>query len=114
MGKTFLEIATTQAELLEKKNKAYGNSFNKTSEHLKLLFPDGVVPEQYSDLMFIVRVLDKLSRIANSSLLPPEEGRLDAYLDCNGYTFLGIKAILDELEEKKQEEQINVKAEDNS
>jgi hypothetical protein len=96
MKKTFHEIAVAQAELLEKKNRAYGGSFNKTTEHLKLLFPDGIVEEQYSDVMFIIRVIDKLSRIANSSLLPPEEGRLDAYLDVNGYSFLGIKQILDE------------------
>lgn len=95
MSKTFLEITTAQAELLEKKNAAYGNAFNKTTEHLNLLFPDGVVPEQYSDLMFIVRILDKLNRIANSSLLPPEEGKLDAYRDISGYATLGIKAILD-------------------
>jgi hypothetical protein len=46
--------------------------------------------------MFIIRVLDKLSRIANSSLLPPEEGCLDAYFDINGYSFLAIKKMLDE------------------
>ncbi|HNC56972.1 MAG TPA: hypothetical protein PLP33_16140 [Leptospiraceae bacterium] len=96
MTKSFREIALKQAELLEKKNRAYGGSFNKTSEHLKLLFPDGIVDDQYQHVMFIIRVLDKLSRIANSSLLPPEEGCLDAYFDINGYSFLAIKKMLDE------------------
>lgn len=106
MTKSFHEIAVLQADLLEKKDRAYGSSFNKTADHLKILFPDGIVDDQYQHLMFIIRVLDKLTRIANSSLLPPEEGCLDAYLDINGYSILGIKKILDSKIEPEQKSEI--------
>jgi hypothetical protein len=119
MKKSFHEIAALQADLLEKKDRAYGSSFNKTADHLKILFPDGIVDDQYQHMMFIIRVLDKLARIANSSLLPPEEGCLDAYLDINGYSILGIKKILDEkadaeLKEKHQTEEMVIKNETNN
>lgn len=101
--KSFRDIAVETAEILEIKNRAYGNSFNKTSEFLKLLFPDGVVDDQYCHLMYIIRVLDKIGRIANSSLLPPEEGIIDAYKDINGYTTLMLKMLYDSVEKQKAE-----------
>ena len=101
--KTFKDIASETAEILEIKNRAYGNSFNKTTEFLKLLFPDGVVDDQYCHLMYIIRVLDKIGRIANSSLLPPEEGVVDAYKDINGYTTLMLKMLYDDMEKQNQE-----------
>lgn len=101
--KSFKDIAVETAEILEIKNRAYGNSFNKTSEFLKLLFPDGVVDDQYCHLMYIIRVLDKIGRIANSSLLPPEEGIIDAYKDINGYTTLMLKMLYDSIEKQKAE-----------
>jgi hypothetical protein len=112
--KTFQDIALETADTLVLKDKAYGSSFNKTAEFLKLLFPDGVVDDQYSHLMYIVRVLDKIGRIANCSLLPPEEGVLDAYKDINGYTTLMLKKLYDESEDAKlkEEETIIVTHED--
>lgn len=51
--------------LVDEKNKAYGDAFNKSSEFLKILYPDGVRPEQYDDMLATVRVFDKLMRIAH-------------------------------------------------
>jgi hypothetical protein len=102
--KSFEDISLEISQTLEKKNKAYGNSFNKTTEHLKLLFPDGVVDDQYQHLMYIVRILDKIGRIANSSLLPPEEGVLDAYKDIQGYTTLMLKMLYDNMHEESNRE----------
>lgn len=57
-------IGETIGKLVDEKNKAYGDSFNKSSEFLKILYPNGVNAEQYSDLLGIIRVFDKLMRIA--------------------------------------------------
>lgn len=51
--------------LLEEKNAAYGNAFIESERVLKVLYPNGVRPDQYTDMLAITRVLDKLFRIAN-------------------------------------------------
>ncbi|KOP81987.1 hypothetical protein AMS60_05515 [Bacillus sp. FJAT-21945] len=60
------EIAIKIGQLVDEKNQAYGDAFNKSDEFLKLLYPDGVKPEQYSDMLAIVRIFDKLMRIATN------------------------------------------------
>lgn len=60
------EIGKEIGALVDKKNAAYGDSFNKSGEILKLLFPKGIAPEQYEDMLFIVRNIDKLFRLATS------------------------------------------------
>jgi hypothetical protein len=50
--------------LCDAKNQAYGDSFRRSGDLLKELYPDGVQPEQYQDMLAIVRVIDKLFRIA--------------------------------------------------
>ena len=57
-------IAIKIGQLVDEKNKAYGDAFNKSNEFLEILYPNGVQPEQYSDMLAIVRVFDKLMRIA--------------------------------------------------
>jgi len=63
----FMTIATKLGKLLEVKNEAYGNAFSKTTEILNILYPDGIKPEQYQDLGLVIRILDKLSRIAQNN-----------------------------------------------
>lgn len=60
------EIANKIGQLVDEKNQAYGDAFNKSDEFLKLLYPNGVNPEQYSDMLAIVRIFDKLMRIATN------------------------------------------------
>jgi hypothetical protein len=71
--------------LCVEKNKAYGSSFEKTGDFLRLLYPDGLRPEQYGDALLLVRVFDKQMRIAT---------RKDAFgespfSDIAGYGILG-------------------------
>ncbi len=56
-----LRIANTVAE----KQEAYGDSFGHAGNCLREMYPDGIRPEQYGDLLTIARVLDKLFRVAN-------------------------------------------------
>ena len=58
------KIATSIGQLVDEKNKAYGDAFNKSADFLKILYPNGVDPEQYGDMLAIVRIFDKLMRIA--------------------------------------------------
>ena len=58
------EIGGAVGRLVDTKQKAYGQSFDHAGAMLKILYPRGVRPEQYDDLLAIVRILDKFFRIA--------------------------------------------------
>jgi len=79
-------IAEEVARLVEQKNAAYGSAFAKSGEILKHLYPDGVRPEQYTDMLAIIRILDKLFRIAS------QKGAFEEspYRDIIGYGILGV------------------------
>ena len=71
-------------ELVEHKNEAYGDSFKKSGEFLRLLYPDGIKPDQYDDALAIVRIIDKLFRIATDRDALGES----PYEDIAGYCIL--------------------------
>jgi hypothetical protein len=83
----FQEIATQIAKIVAAKNRSYGDAFGQAGQVLMLMYPDGIQPDQYVDLLGIVRVLDKLFRIAN---------RKDAFgespwMDILGYALLAVE-----------------------
>ena len=84
--KNFISIANSVGELVQEKNEAYGDSFAKSQEIVKILFPDGVQPEQYRDMLAITRVIDKLFRIATKKDAFGES----PWRDICGYAILGI------------------------
>ena len=51
-------------ELVDQKNAAYGDSFNRSGKILKELYPKGIMPEQYNDMLAMIRIIDKMFRIA--------------------------------------------------
>lgn len=63
--KNYEAIGQKIGKLVAEKNKAYGDAFNKSAEFLKILYPNGVKPEQYDDMLGLVRVFDKQMRIAH-------------------------------------------------
>ena len=74
------EIAVEVAELVEKKNKDYGNSFDKTLA-------------EYGDTAYFLRVEDKLSRLKSLSKKEAsvaDESVEDTLKDIIGYTLLMI------------------------
>lgn len=86
----YAEMGKLLGELTQMKNTAYGDSFAKSGDILAILFPNGIRPDQYRDALAIVRVVDKLFRIAT---------RKDAFgespwKDIAGYGLLG--AVTDE------------------
>ena len=82
----YKRIAVKIAHLVKKKNKAYGDSFIKTEKILKLLFPNGIPLDKYDNLLTIVRILDKLFRIATDEKAMQE----DPYQDIAGYALLAL------------------------
>jgi hypothetical protein len=60
------EIGRVIGALVDEKNKAYGSSFQHAGEIIKILYPHGIQPAQYQDMLYMVRVIDKLFRIATS------------------------------------------------
>lgn len=80
----FHKTAYELADLITAKNKAYGNSFSKCAEFLKLLFPDGVPVEKYGQMLTLVRVFDKQMRVAHQQGAFGE----DPWRDIAGYGLL--------------------------
>jgi len=72
--------------IVAEKNIAYGDAVTVTTEILKKLYPDGITPKQYQDVFLVVRIVDKLCRIAN------KKGAFDEspFMDIAGYGILGV------------------------
>ena len=85
MGK-YKELAEQIGNLVEEKNAAYGNSFEQAGEFLRLLYPNGIPPEAYGDMLCVVRIFDKLKRIATNKDAFGES----PYGDIIGYGLLGL------------------------
>ena len=79
-------------KLVDEKNEAYGDSFNQSGKILEVLYPEGVTPNQYRDMLAVVRVIDKLFRIANKKDAFGES----PWRDIAGYALLGQKEGEDE------------------
>ena len=73
--------------LVAEKQAAYGDSFGKSGQVLKILSPDGIKPEQYDDALAVIRIIDKLFRVATDKTAFEE----NPFLDIAGYGILGTK-----------------------
>jgi hypothetical protein len=67
----FEERGRELGKLVDEKRAAYGDSFGASAAFLRLLYHDGVKPEQYTDLLAIARIFDKLKRIATNGASDP-------------------------------------------
>jgi len=84
---TYEEIGSVVGKLVDEKNLAYGDSFGQSYRILEVLFPNGITASKYKDMLTIVRVIDKLFRIANKKDAFGE----NPWLDIAGYALLSIK-----------------------
>ena len=82
----FVKIAIEIGELVTAKNAAYGGSFETSGDVLRLLYPDGIKPEQYIDALALVRIWDKMKRIATDRDALGE----NPFFDIAGYSILGV------------------------
>ena len=81
----FEKIGSEIGKLVEQKNQAYGNSFSNSRDVLKVLYPNGITPEQYGDMLAITRIIDKLFRVATKKDAFGES----PFKDIAGYGILG-------------------------
>jgi len=86
MDNKFSEIGAEVGKLVSDKQRAYGDSFGRSGECLRQMFPEGIKPHQYDDLLTIARILDKLFRIANNPTAFDE----NPYQDIVGYGLMGM------------------------
>jgi hypothetical protein len=86
MDNTYEKIGKQIGELVDKKNAAYGSSFAESHKILSVLYPNGIKPEQYTDALAIIRVIDKLFRIATNKDAFGES----PWNDIAGYAILGV------------------------
>lgn len=70
--------------LVTSKQEQYGDSFGRSGDVLRQFYPDGIRPEQMDDALAVVRITDKLFRIAAGN-----QGGENAYADIAGYGLLG-------------------------
>lgn len=85
MAGEYEALGTEIGQLVEMKQAAYGDAFGKAGQVLRLLYPDGIPPEQFDDALAVVRIVDKLFRIATSRDALGES----PYRDIGGYALLG-------------------------
>lgn len=79
------ELGAEIGRLVTVKQKAYGDSFGRAGEVLRILYPNGVPDESLDDALVVVRVIDKLFRIATDKDALGE----DPWRDIAGYALLG-------------------------
>jgi len=96
MKDKFAEIGDRVGKLVSDKQRAYGDSFGRSGECLRQMFPEGIKPNQYDDLLTIARILDKLFRIANNPTAFDE----NPYRDIVGYALLGMNRHLGQSSEE--------------
>lgn len=84
----FLQTATDLGRLLEEKNRQYGNSYIIVPDILRILYPDGIKPDEYGDASTIVRILDKISRRAAGHSDAAEDWR-----DIGGYGVVKLAEV---------------------
>jgi len=85
----YKQIAEEIADLVIEKQKAYGNSFGEAESFLRLLYPDGIPVEKYKDMLTLVRIWDKIKRIATDKDALGES----PYNDIMGYCLLALNEI---------------------
>ena len=83
----FQAIGREIGALVDKKNAAYGDAHAVTGDILKLVYPKGVQPCQYADMLSIARVLDKILRISHDKDAFGES----PWRDITGYGILGVE-----------------------
>lgn len=86
---SYSDLGKSIGELVEKKQAAYGDSFGKSGEVMRILYPDGIPPGKLDDALTVIRVLDKLFRIATDRDALGES----PWRDVAGYALLSVHRV---------------------
>lgn len=84
---SYADIGQAVGRAVDEKQKAYGDSFGKAGQVLRVLYPEGIPVEKLDDALTVVRVVDKLFRIATDRDALGES----PWSDVAGYGLLSVK-----------------------
>lgn len=84
--KPYEAMGAAIGRLVAAKQLQYGDSFGTAPQMLAVLYPNGVRVDQYGDLLTVVRVLDKLKRVATRHATDLES----PWEDIAGYALLAL------------------------
>lgn len=84
-------LAEKLGTLSKSKQEQYGDSVGKSPSILQALYPNGIQPHQYADVLLIARVVDKLGRLAQRKADGKDLGGESPWMDIAGYGLLGWK-----------------------
>lgn len=97
---SYSEIGKSIGELVETKQAAYGDSFGKSGQIIRILYPNGIPLDKLNDALTVVRVIDKLFRIATDRDALGES----PWKDIAGYSILSLRRLGEEALQKLNEE----------
>ena len=80
------KLAQEIGALVDAKQVAYGDAFGRSGSVMRILYPNGISLEQMDDALCVVRITDKLFRIATDKDALGES----PYKDIAGYGLLGF------------------------
>lgn len=78
------------------KNKKYGDAARKVTTLLYELYPDGISPDQFPNALLLIRVLDKVVRLASYTPERLEADDESPWIDVAGYGLLGAELFLEQ------------------
>lgn len=83
----FENIGRALGELVDEKQQAYGDAITAVEQMMMVLYPNGVNPDQFRDMLLMVRIMDKQCRIAKGDKSAFGES---PFKDIAGYGLLGV------------------------
>lgn len=86
---SYEESGRKLGQLVDSKQKQYGDSAGRTGAIMKSLYSEGIPVHAYDDALLVVRVIDKLCRIAQRGADGKDLGGESPWRDVAGYGLLG-------------------------
>jgi len=65
--KSYAEIGEEIGKLVQEKQEAYGDAHGKAAKVIEALYPDGIPVSAYTKALTIIRICDKLFRVATDN-----------------------------------------------
>ena len=63
----YQSVGAKIGKTVDEKQVAYGDSFHRSGRVLEVLYPFGIKPKDYENMLYINRVIDKLFRLATNN-----------------------------------------------
>ena len=82
----FEEIGLRVGKLVAEKNVAYADSFVRCGDIMKIIYPDGIRADQMTEALLVLRIVDKLCRVASRNSAFGES----PFFDIAGYGICGV------------------------